>query len=198
MQPATPEKVEEKWKSMNLALKHVIQKWEESGQGFSGFINEEDVGEEDDDYDGYYSNKEDVNNDNNGAKGCVFGSLSNCSQQSLDLRRNFVDGRSTYLIYLWDMLWEHDLFQSSMQQLKEGIGSSNGHLGVPLVIRGKRNIDNNDSLSSLSKKSNSTNVMSKLGASITKHTESMVTVAKIAAVEQEKKRQEALVEQEKN
>ncbi len=183
---------------MNLALKHVIQKWEESGQGFSGFINEEDVGEEDDDYDGYYSNKEDVNNDNNGAKGCVFGSLSNCSQQSLDLRRNFVDGRSTYLIYLWDMLWEHDLFQSSMQQLKEGIGSSNGHLGVPLVIRGKRNIDNNDSLSSLSKKSNSTNVMSKLGASITKHTESMVTVAKIAAVEQEKKRQEALVEQEKN
>ena len=51
MQPATPEKVEDKWNSMNLALKHVIQNWERSGQGSGGFINEEDVCEVDEEGD---------------------------------------------------------------------------------------------------------------------------------------------------
>ncbi len=186
MQPATPEKVKEKWNLMNLAPKRVIQKWEESNQDFCGLIDKEDVSEEDDGYDDNYGNQEDANNDNNCAKGCVFWSLSNRSQQSLDLRQKIVDGRSTYLLYLWDMLWEQGLFQLSMQQLKEGIGSGNGHLRVLLVIRGKCNIDNNDSLGLLPKRSNSTKNMSKLGASITKHAESMVIMAKIVVDEQEK------------
>jgi len=37
LQPATMEKVEEKWNSMNLALKRGIQRWERSGQGDGGF-----------------------------------------------------------------------------------------------------------------------------------------------------------------
>jgi len=192
MQSATPEKVEEKWNSMNIALKRIIQNWERSGQGFGGFINEEDVCEVDEEGD---SDDED-DDSSNGGKKASFGSLTERPPQSLELRRNFVDGRSTYLLYLWDMLCEHDLFQSSMQQLKEGIGSGNGNTEVPSVIHGKRKNDDDDSLGSSSKKSN--NVMTQLGASITKHADSMLAVAKMAAVEQEKNRRDARLEQEKN
>jgi hypothetical protein len=94
------------------------------------------------------------------------------------------------------MLCEHDLFQSSMQQLKEGIGSGNGNTEVPSVIHGTRKNDDDDSLGSSSKKSN--NVMTQLGASITKHADSMLAVAKMEAVEQEKNRRDARLEQEKN
>ena len=103
MQPTTPENWKEKWNLTNLALKHIIQKLEESSQCFGRFNDKEDVGEEDDDCDDDYSNKEGTNNDNNGTKGHVCGSLSNRSQQSLELGQNFVDGRSTYLLYFWDV-----------------------------------------------------------------------------------------------
>jgi len=64
-------------------------------------------------------------------------------QRALDLRRNFFDDRNTYLLYLWDILDEHDLVQSSMQQLLTGIGSGNGSSGVPSVIGDMgRNNDN--------------------------------------------------------
>ena len=43
LQPATMEKVEEKWNSMNLALKRGIQRWERSGQGDGGFLDEDEV-----------------------------------------------------------------------------------------------------------------------------------------------------------
>ena len=38
LSPATPEKVEEKWNSMNLALKRGITNWERSGQGDGGLV----------------------------------------------------------------------------------------------------------------------------------------------------------------
>jgi len=41
VQPATVEKVQEKWSSMVLALNRVIQKWERSGQGYGGQVEEE-------------------------------------------------------------------------------------------------------------------------------------------------------------
>jgi hypothetical protein len=42
----------------------------------------------------------------------------------------------TYLLYLWDVLDEHDLVQTSVQQLVAGVGSGNGGTGVPSVIGG--------------------------------------------------------------
>jgi hypothetical protein len=41
LQPATMEKAKEKWNAMNLALKHGIQRWECSGQGDGGFLEEQ-------------------------------------------------------------------------------------------------------------------------------------------------------------
>ena len=71
LQPATPEKVEEKWNSMNLALKRAISNWERSGQGDGGITGEDDL--DDDDIDG---------EDGDDAK--RFGSLEGRSQRALD------------------------------------------------------------------------------------------------------------------
>ena len=49
MQPATVKKVRKKWLSMMLALNRVIQKWERSGQGYGGQVEEEEKENEEDD-----------------------------------------------------------------------------------------------------------------------------------------------------
>jgi hypothetical protein len=139
MTPATPGNVEEKWNTMNFQLKHVIQNWKKSGQGSGGFIEEDDVFEDEEE-----DEDKDINNDAE-KQGFTFGSLANRPPQSLELRRNFVDKRSTYLLYLWDMLIEHDLFQMSMQQLADGIGSGNSHSRVSSVIGSKHKNEDNDS-----------------------------------------------------
>ena len=189
IQPATPEKVEEKWNSMNLALKRVIQNWERSGQGFGGYVDE--PGEEDDvDEPG----GEDGGEDN---EAFAFGCLTGRTQSALDMRRNFFDGKNVYLLYLWDVLEEHGLTQSTMQQLQDGVGSANGSHGVPSTIGGKRSnsIDEDSSLGS-SKKArgkhkNEMDAFEQLSGSIEKHSNSLVTAAKIAAAEQAKNRSES-------
>ena len=75
-----------------------------------------------------------------------FERLKKRPQRALDYRRNFFDGKSTYILYLWEMLEEHNLFQSSTQQLHEDVGSVDGSTGVPpYAIGGKRKCSNDDS-----------------------------------------------------
>lgn len=50
------------------------------------------------------------------------------------------DGRSAFLLQLWDMLELHELMGSSIQRLSEGIGSGNGDTGVPPVIGSKERV----------------------------------------------------------
>ena len=183
--PATPEKVEEKWNSMNLALKRGITNWERSGQGDGGYID---------------NNEDDATNNNGVAvdgsdddddETVQFGVLAGRSQGALDMRRNFFDDKATYLLYLWDILDEHDLVQSTMQQLLEGVGSGNGSTGVPSVIRNKRINEDDDYDSLLSKKSKTNedaDAFAQLSCSIEKHSNSLVDAAKIAAGEQAKNR----------
>jgi hypothetical protein len=140
LSPATPEKVEEKWNSMNLALKRKITNWERSGQGDGGYI--------DNDSNSYHTD----NDDEDGNEEFQFGQLEGRPQHALDLRRNFFDDRNSYLLYLWDILDEHNLVQSSMQQLLHGIGSDNGSNGVPSVVGGKRNNEEEDDSLTSSKK----------------------------------------------
>ncbi len=45
MHPPIVKKCEEKWLTLNLQLNHVIQKWEQSGQGGGGFFVDNGVGE---------------------------------------------------------------------------------------------------------------------------------------------------------
>jgi hypothetical protein len=94
--PATPEKVEKKWNAMKC-----------SGQGDGGYTEDD--------------NANNTDKENNGGQGDVesdaddhinnFDSLNGCPQRVLDLHPNFFDDRSTYLLYLWDILDEHDLVQ---------------------------------------------------------------------------------------
>jgi len=97
--PATSEKVEEKWNSMNLALKRGITNWERSGQGDGGYTDEYDDISRDSDIDS-------AGNDNDAFE---FGNLRGRPQRALDLCRNYFDDRNSYLIYLWDILDEHNL-----------------------------------------------------------------------------------------
>lgn len=99
MQVATAEKVEEKWNSINLQLKHAIENWERSDQGDGGYL----IAEFD------YENIDDLDDDE-----LELGLLRNRPQGALNLHKNFFDGKS-YLLYLWEMLDTHDLFHSSMQ-----------------------------------------------------------------------------------
>ena len=180
--PATPEKVEEKWNAMNLALKRQIQNWERSGQGDGGYMEEVDNNVDGDD-----------DTDDNDENTNTFGSLKGRPQRALDLRQKNFDDRNNYLLYLWDVLDKHNLVQSSMQQLLEGIGSGDGGAGVPSVIGGsKHKSDADDSLASSKKskglRNNDDEAFSQLSTSIEKHSQSLVTAAKISASEQAKNR----------
>ena len=187
LQLATPEKVEEKWNLMNLALKRAITNWERSGQGFGGYTDDEDINNDDDDDD------DDIGGMMDGP--VRFGVLKDRPQRALDLRRNFFDDRNTYLLYLWDVLDEHDLVQSSMQQLVDGVGSGNGNSGVPSVIGGRRQSDDDYSLSSSkkSKKNSDAAAFAQLSSSIEKHSNLLVAAARIAATEQEKNRNQSCI-----
>jgi hypothetical protein len=162
---ATPEKVEERWNSMNLALKRAITNWERSGQGDGGVVELDD-----DDDEGDESSGGDV-----GDRTKNFGSLNGRGQQALDLRRNFFSDKNTYLLYLWDVLDEHGLVQSSMQQLLDGIGASDGFDGVPSVITGRRKSDGDESLAS-SKKQNTNSLeaaIKSVGESLSEYSKSV-------------------------
>ena len=96
------------------------------------------------------------------------------------------------------MLEVNDLRGASIQRLSDEVSAANGSTGVPSVIRHKRgDIDEEDSTTS-SKKSMKSNELGRLSTSIEKHGESMVTVAKIAAVQQESVALLSASQQEKN
>ena len=99
------------------------------------------------------------------------------------------------------MLDEHNLFQSSMQRLSDGIGCGSG-INVPSVItNGKRKRDDADddddenegfSLSSSGKsEKGSTSFINKIDSIFKKHGESLVTVAQIEAEERKVSAQRA-------
>jgi hypothetical protein len=107
---ATPEKAEEKWNAMNLALKRGIQNWERSGQSDGGYMENDNTDDNDDDNDGNENSDGDAEVDEDNTNN--FGSLRGQSQRPLDLRHNFFGDKNSYLLYLWDVLDEHSLVQS--------------------------------------------------------------------------------------
>jgi hypothetical protein len=181
MQPATAEKVEKRWQSMNLQLNRIISNWERSGQGDGGFMEHGDLADEDE----YEEGNEDS------IVEPEFGALRNRPQRALDQRKYFTNGKSVYLLYLWEMLEKHDLLGSSIQRLSASVCASNGNCAVPLIIGGKHSVDDNFSVgfgSNGSSKKGKKNGIVDLSTSIDKHGESLLKVAHIAAAQQEKDR----------
>ena len=64
----------------------------------------------------------------------MFGSLKNCSQKALDSRSSFFVNKEPYLLYLWEVLENHDLLVSSMQRLNSFAIAANGADGIPSEI----------------------------------------------------------------
>jgi hypothetical protein len=71
----------------------------------------------------------------------VFGSLKNRSQRALDSRSSFFVNKQPYLLYLWEVLENHDLLVSSMQRLNSIAIAANGADGITLVIDKKASCD---------------------------------------------------------
>ncbi len=178
--PATPEKVEEKWNVMNLALKSGILNWEHGGQGDGGYTEDDDS-----DIDRYIVDDDDEEADNMNNLGLLQG----LPQQALDLHCIFLGDKVTYLLHLWDVLHKHNLVQSSMQQLLDGICSGNGGSCVLSVIGGKHKSDADDLHASSKKSKNNTadHGIVQLSSSIERCSQSLAPAAEISAREQKKK-----------
>ena len=174
MQKATSEKVEERGQLMNLQLNRIISHWERSGHGDGEFMNEFDH-EVEECVDGEMTKGEPV-----------FGSLKNRPQRALNQRKNFIVGKSTYLLYLWGMLETHDLICFSMHHLDSSVCSGNGSFGVPSIIGNKHSPGyDDDSISSsakCSKKAKRPNDVNELSLSIAKYGESLIAVAKNCSI----------------
>ena len=116
----------------------------------------------------------------------AFGSTYNRPQLAFDQCKNFAEGKCTYLLYLWEMLECHDLLGSSMQHLNNDVSAANGSLRMPSVIGHQHSVDDYLSLNSSKGSSKKKNKMSEIGilnSSIQKHGESLIEVARIAAMQ---------------
>ena len=129
---ASPTKVKDKLAKMKSDLSSIIQKWERSGQGDGGRL-EEDV--EDDEGNNYNSDA-----DGEGTPGEETSTTtrfhwgrSEGRQGAFDCRESFLGSNPSYLLYFWDVLDKHDLFNTTMNRLSDEAGASSAN-EVPGVI----------------------------------------------------------------
>lgn len=123
------EKCKDKWQKITLQLNCIFGKWEQSSQGDDGFL-EQSHGENV----LFGMGEEDIHREVN-TSNAVFGVLTSSSQLVLEQHKNFVHGKSTYLLYLWEMLDHRDLFSSSIQCLGNDVAAENGSFAVPSVVK---------------------------------------------------------------
>lgn len=100
---------------MLVNLKRIIDKWERSGQGDGGFEPEDD----DDEGETYQPE---------------FGSFHDRRHGALASRGAFLNGRPSYLLYLWHHLEASDLITSACCRIDPSIAGPDGSRGVPSVI----------------------------------------------------------------
>jgi hypothetical protein len=168
---ATAEKVKDKWSGLLHGLKRQIEKWERSGQGDGGYIDDDAFGDDEDET----------------RPAPKFGDLSNCSQGALDSRAAFFRDKESYLLYLWEVLEGNGLLVSSMQRLNELAAAANGADGIPSVVGAAKPGD--DSSVTTADGGNSQK-MKDLLTTIIEHGKKMVSVAKMKCNQREKDRNE--------
>ena len=179
MTPATPEKVKEKWDGLLHELKRGIANWERSGQGDSGYLEEED---EEEDVEGV---------ENEGVEKNIpdFGTLNNRIQRALDSREAFFTRKESNLLYLWEVLEWHGLLVSSMQRLNTFAISTNGADGIPSIINDNPG-DDSTTMTSFGEKSKvgtgrDDKKLQQLSQSIKDHATKMVPVARMKCVQRD-------------
>jgi hypothetical protein len=171
MTVATAEKVKDKWSGLLHGLKRQIQKWEDSGQGDGGYID--DDADEDETRPAH-----------------KFGELSNRSQGALDSRAAFFRDKESYLLYLWEVLEWNGLLVSSMQRLNELAAARNGADGIPSVVGAAKRGEDSSVTTVTTADGGNFQKMKDLSTTIIDHGKKMISVAKMKCNEREKDRNE--------
>ena len=166
---ATAEKVKDKWSGLLHGLKRQIEKWERSGQGDGGYIDDDAFGDDEDET----------------RPAPKFGELSNRSQGALDSRAAFFRDKESYLLYLWEVLEWNGLLVSSMQRLNELAAARNGADGIPSVVGAAKRGDDS---SVTTADGGNFQKMKDLSTTIIDHGKKMISVAKMKCNEREKDR----------
>ena len=151
---ATAEKVNDKWSGLLHRLKRQIEKWERSGQGDGGYIDD-DAFDDDEDETRPAPSK--------------FGELSNRSQEALDSCATFFRDKESYLLYLWEVLEGNGLLVSSMQRLNELAAATNGADGIPSVVGAAKPGDDSSVTTADGDKHGNTQKMKDLSRTINEH-----------------------------
>jgi hypothetical protein len=114
---ATPTKVKDKLAKMKSDLTSIISKWERSGQGDGGTIEESD---EDDDEEviGDETSTEQPKQDK------FEWGRSKGRTGAFDCRESFLGPNPSYLLYFWDVLDDNDLFDTTINRLSDEAGAS--------------------------------------------------------------------------
>jgi hypothetical protein len=173
---ATAEKVKDKWSGLLHGLKQQIEKWERSGQGDGGYIDDDAFGDDDEDETRRPAHK--------------FGELSNRSQGALDSRAAFFRDKESYLLYLWEVLECNGLLVSSMQRLNGLAAAANGADGIPSVVGAAKPGDDSSVTTADGDKHGNTQKMKDLSTTINEHGKRMVSIAKMKCNQREKDRNE--------
>eukprot|EP00977_Amphora_coffeiformis_P003886 scaffold770_cov76-Amphora_coffeaeformis.AAC.1 len=112
---ATQEKVEDFLTTIRTQLIRLISDWERSGQGEGGHVSllgEDIEGIGDDHPSSIPEAVYDVSD-------AEFGALSGRGRPALASRRNFLQGKPSYLLYYWELMDRHQLLASTVQRLDE-------------------------------------------------------------------------------
>ena len=135
LNPATPQKVQDIFASLQSNLLRIIQNWKRSGQGEGGTDETEDL---DDVLDGAVAES-----------GDAIGGLQGRPARALDSRAAFLYGKPSYLLYFWEIADRHQLLQSSLQRLSESVGASDAStapsvINVPRTASRRRRREDNE------------------------------------------------------
>lgn len=133
---ASPTKVKDKLAKMKAALSSIIQKWERSGQGDGGRIDEDDEDDEE--------HEQRPSEDSTVSPAISTEGITNVEtyqwgrsegrQGAFDCRESFLGSHPSYILYFWDVLDNNDLFNSTMSRLSDAAGASSAD-EAPVIIR---------------------------------------------------------------
>ena len=172
MAVAMAEKVKDKWLGLIHELKRIIEKWERSGQGGGGYMDNDAFGGDTDEGELRLAPK--------------FGKLSNRLQGALDSCAVFFRDKESYLLYLWEV-WEwNGLLVLSMQRLNNLAAATNGADGITSIVVAAKSGDNISVTTAGGNKHDKTKQNKELLVTINEHGKKMVFIAKMKCNQWEK------------
>lgn len=114
LRSADPKRVQNFFTDYRTHLIRIIRKWEDSGQGEGGRSRSNEV--------------DDGNLEEH------FGALPERPVEALETRRNFLNGKPSYLLYFWEMADTLQVLQSSLSRIDAGSACASAQR-VPSVVR---------------------------------------------------------------